>query len=423
MPQIYLKDGENKENKMTLKFQPPFDILAYRSPEQRRLDSLNQTSQIMNQTAMQNRQQSYRDMMMELMKEKEEREAKRYGLEDQRKMMETQGQWGTPAPSEMTTPISGPMTPAQSYRNVLAPTTPGRSGGVFGRFREWQNQNRGMGGPTAARGFPQPNVGYREVLPEIPGYTPEQVRGVGLSGFSRPGTKQLEQLPKLFKKEDEGYVPIVDQSGKVTGRMPKGAKMVTPQSEKPTVAQNAVDRRFALDYADWTLKGGYADSQMQLKQLMDVANQLETGESNLTGPWLGHVPDSARALTHPKSLAAQQQVESSVQRTLKATLGGQFTEREGILFMKRGYDPRLPEEVNAKKLRYSIEQLKTLVEAKEEASKYYEQHGTMRGYAGRTDFQAMFNEMKNEGGGGQGSNTGWSEEKEARYQAWKAGQR
>ena len=151
--------------------------------------------------------------------------------------------------------------------------------------------------------------------------------------------------------------------------------------QKRSPAQNVVDREYGKDYADYVSGGGYADVLNQITTLEDIKNKLGKG-GGYTGPAISMVPDSIRKRINPGSIEAQQAVEQSVQRSLKQTLGGQFTEKEGALFMQRGYDPALPEEENIKKLTRMITQLKSMAAAKQEAMDYFEQHGTLTGYKG-----------------------------------------
>lgn len=156
-------------------------------------------------------------------------------------------------------------------------------------------------------------------------------------------------------------------------------------SEKPkalTKAQSAVDTTFGKDYAEYISGGGFADTKSQIDALEGVLQQLKSGKENLTGIRVGLTPSAIRPYVNPESLAAQQAVEQSVQRTLKKTLGGQFTEREGVLFMQRGYDPRLSMKENAKKLERMIGQLKAMAEAKQSAAEYFEANDTLAGYKG-----------------------------------------
>lgn len=161
-------------------------------------------------------------------------------------------------------------------------------------------------------------------------------------------------------------------------------EMTMPQAAVPqatTPAQVAVDRSFAKDYADYVAGGGYSDVQKQIQSLEEIADMLEGGEK-MTGPIVGRLPDIFRQSVAPKSIPAQQQVEQSIQKTLRQTLGAQFTEKEGERFLARGYDPRLSPEQNAKKLRDAISQLKQMADAKQKAAEYYEANGTLAGFRG-----------------------------------------
>lgn len=147
---------------------------------------------------------------------------------------------------------------------------------------------------------------------------------------------------------------------------------------KPTIGSVSADRAFAREYSDYLAGGGYSDTQNQIKSLEDAREKLKSGDQ-----YTGYFMRAFSGNLNPKALALQQQIESSIQRTLKQTLGGQFTEREGQLFMQRGFDPKLSEAENAKKLTRMIDQLKIMDIAKREAIDYFEQNGTLSGYKGR----------------------------------------
>lgn len=150
-----------------------------------------------------------------------------------------------------------------------------------------------------------------------------------------------------------------------------------------TVAQKKVDQNFANTYNKWVLEGDFSDVMTQLNGLDSVLEDLKSGKKNLTGAGLSLQPDFTRKRLFPASMEAQQTVEQSVQRTLKKTLGGQFTEREGVMFLQRGYDPSLDEKANSKKLERAVGQLKMMVKAKQDAVEYYEENGTLKGYKGK----------------------------------------
>lgn len=145
----------------------------------------------------------------------------------------------------------------------------------------------------------------------------------------------------------------------------------------------AVDEAFAKDYVDFTAKGGGADAAKQLSQLKDVVDALGTKGSSLTGPYLGLVPDAVKSFTNPNSIAMRERVEEVVQRSLRAILGAQFTEKEGERLIARAYNPSQPESENAIRVGRLYEQLKQGFDAKQDAASYFQKNGTLEGWNGR----------------------------------------
>lgn len=156
-----------------------------------------------------------------------------------------------------------------------------------------------------------------------------------------------------------------------------------------TPGQQAVDETFGKEYADWKANGGFSDVQKQLIQLRDAHTQLGSGK-NLTGPLLGRLSDSITAWTNPDAIAVRQEVEDSIQRSLRMVLGAQYTEKEGVRMVSRAYDPSLPEHTNRVRVTRLFNQLATAAKAKENAARYFEKNGTLRGWKGKlwsiTDF-------------------------------------
>lgn len=151
---------------------------------------------------------------------------------------------------------------------------------------------------------------------------------------------------------------------------------------KPTTAQTAVDKQFAKTYEDFVVQGGYGKALSQLSTLEGIVTDLQGGKKNLSGAGFKMVPDIAERVVFPDKVASQQAAEQAIQEGLRATLGAQFTEREGQLFMQRGYDPNLDEKKNAEKLIRTVNQLKLMIIAKKRAADYYEENGTLNGYKG-----------------------------------------
>lgn len=185
----------------------------------------------------------------------------------------------------------------------------------------------------------------------------------------------------------------VDTGGKL-GRIPEGyyfdgQKLSKIPGGPGTAGQKATDSAFAPEYAEW-VSGGFADVQKGLTQLQGAAQALESGQ-NVTGPWLGKVPDWAKTIINPKSVATRQAVEEVVQRNLRLILGGQFAQKEGELLIARAYNEQLPEKENAARVNRLITQIDQAARAKQEAAAYFAEHGTLEGFTGKLWRMSDFN--------------------------------
>ena len=158
-------------------------------------------------------------------------------------------------------------------------------------------------------------------------------------------------------------------------------KLKKERDSKIPEGQKEIDKKFGDIYADWVLKGESTGTQKQLNQLGEAAQDLET--KNISGPILGHVPNWIKSVTNPKSIETQQKIEEAVQQGLRQVLGAQYTEKEGVNLLRRTFDPTLSEEVNLKRVKNTIRQLQGAAQAKDEAVKYFQQNGTLKGFKGK----------------------------------------
>ena len=72
-----------------------------------------------------------------------------------------------------------------------------------------------------------------------------------------------------------------------------------------------------------------------------------------------------------------------MQRNLRTILGGQFTAQEGERLIARAFNPKLPPEENAKRVRRLFLQMSSAAEQKQAMADYFDQFGTLRGYKGK----------------------------------------
>ena len=199
--------------------------------------------------------------------------------------------------------------------------------------------------------------------------------------------------------------------------------------EQLSPGQKKVDEKFADDYVQWT-SGDRARSEMGLSTMGNVIRDLKAGKT-LSGPILALVPDALLAFssTGAASVKAREDIERIVQEDLRATLGAQFTEKEGTGFLKRVFNPSLSGPQLLDRLERLYRQMDVARQQRDAMAEYFEANGTLRDYKGSrpslVDFQSSIF------GGGKGANKGAAPaaaktpeafsdaEKERAYQEWK----
>ena len=135
----------------------------------------------------------------------------------------------------------------------------------------------------------------------------------------------------------------------------------------------------------------YKKDEADLKDAMRV---LGSGQG--TGKWIG-VKDALGILsfTDPQAKATYDRVTGIVQRTLRETLGAQFTEKEAALLIGRAYDTALSPQENAKRVSSLLAQITNINDARQSKVEYYRTNGTLKGYqspAINTSAQAIYDQ-------------------------------
>lgn len=167
------------------------------------------------------------------------------------------------------------------------------------------------------------------------------------------------------------------------------------QAGQVSPAQKAVDNKYATDYLEW-VQSGEPDAAKSLNELESVVAQLERGDP-ITGGFTGAMPKWARDFVNQPSADAQDLVEQTVQRSLRAILGAQFTEKEGARLIERAYNPRLAPGVNAVRVGRLLSMLRAAYNNKEAARQYYEANGTLQGFTGRASYTPIDFEVNDSG--------------------------
>jgi hypothetical protein len=162
------------------------------------------------------------------------------------------------------------------------------------------------------------------------------------------------------------------------------AKVANGGGAKLTEGQKVVDRTFGKDFAEWEANGGAAQVNKQLDQLSGPLKILESGKGS--GGVLDFLPKSVQDYTNRENAAIQDSVSEVVQSSLRATLGAQFTEKEGAGILARAFNPRQSPKENAARVGRLVKSLRSIAESKQAAADYFQENGTLRGFKGKTRF-------------------------------------
>lgn len=164
------------------------------------------------------------------------------------------------------------------------------------------------------------------------------------------------------------------------------AKREADKKETPlTKGQQEVDKKFAVDYNEWT-SGGSEIAKNEINKLKNIANDLRNKKIE-TGGLTGMFPDR---ITSEKVLATRAGIESSVMSSLRPILGAQFTQEEGARVIKNTWNEADSTENNLKRMERLIQDLTAQAQAKAAKVKHFESSGTLGGYKS----QDMSSEVK-----------------------------
>lgn len=150
---------------------------------------------------------------------------------------------------------------------------------------------------------------------------------------------------------------------------------------KLTPGQQEIDKQFGDDYLQWAVRGGRGDFQKSKAQLEDALTNLGKSDA-ISGPVVGSLPEWLQAFVAPDAIKYPEEVQEIAQRNLRAILGGQFAQKEGEQLIARAFNPKLDEATNQVRVQRLLGALVKAAQSKEDAAKYYEEHGTLVGWKG-----------------------------------------
>lgn len=145
---------------------------------------------------------------------------------------------------------------------------------------------------------------------------------------------------------------------------------------KPTVGQQTVDKEFGKELNAWNA-GGKADYEENSKIFREAIKSLKSGKVD-TGTLSGMGSDFPGVRTKTRELETR--VRKAINGMLRATLGAQFTEKEGERIFQQTFDPYASPEENIKNMETELAKLEKRKDSIQERTKYFNKNKTLAGY-------------------------------------------
>jgi hypothetical protein len=215
--------------------------------------------------------------------------------------------------------------------------------------------------------------------------------------MSRRKFQQIGKTPFFSMQSPDGTFMVVDEGGRP---IPNGALkdyLVAEQQREVELFKNKTDYKATADVNAANQKNvnkteveqapEVANALTQAAGLRDVSKRLGETANDLvpaTGKAVGVgnavVPDSLKGVAMPTATAIRQDAEKYIQKSLRETLGSQYTEKEGLGVLARAYDPSLPVAENQARLNRVADELEFLAKNKVAATEWMRKKGSLEGF-------------------------------------------
>ena len=151
----------------------------------------------------------------------------------------------------------------------------------------------------------------------------------------------------------------------------KGGLDLTPGEQK-------LDQAFADTLVKW--KGGEKQqAEANIRNLENKIALLARG-ANVSGPEYAVIPEGLMPVIAPGATGFKDEISDIVFQSLRATLGAQFTQKEGERLISATFNQNLPEELNIPRLQRLLAKTKSIYNDKQSQIDYYDETGSLKGY-------------------------------------------
>lgn len=193
---------------------------------------------------------------------------------------------------------------------------------------------------------------------------------------ARINRQQQEVRPNMTNQNRlsiEGQARLEDPNWILGMTLPPGAQQLAMMLGVGQSGQNAYNRGMATEVIDWERVGKPAVMQ-RIQSIRYIAETLE-GRDDITGPWLGLLPDAVMAVLAPEAANIQDAVREIVYEGLRETLGAQFTENEGKRLVSASFNTSLDERMNLRRMNRMAQIVQDSTVIKELQAQYFQLSG------------------------------------------------
>tara|TARA_R100001480_G_scaffold114866_1_gene115126 strand:+ start:129 stop:1547 length:1419 start_codon:yes stop_codon:yes gene_type:complete len=192
--------------------------------------------------------------------------------------------------------------------------------------------------------------------------------------------KDFNFYKNLSEKDKETWDKI-DKNNPELAAMIAGAVTAAEQGTDNVVSpgQLAFDKSAGTSLSKFVIEE-LPQQLANIDKIDDVIAIMKTQE--VTGPVEGGTPFALKLFTNPESIGVEDDIRSIIYQSLRATLGAQFTEKEGERLVAATFNKYLSEEVNIKRLERLREETVRGLDTKSEMYNYLQEKGTLQGWEG-----------------------------------------
>lgn len=143
-------------------------------------------------------------------------------------------------------------------------------------------------------------------------------------------------------------------------------------------AEKKFDQVMAAQVAEFAKGGGIKVALAAVEKLKTNVKDFKTLKPGFFSRIGAKLP--FRGILQEKYMAIEQDVRSNVTDLLRATLGAQFTEKEGERIFSQTFDPTLKMETNITRMEALQQKLLTIAQERARATEWYARNQTFKGY-------------------------------------------